>query len=117
MKAKQRLAVTQILFPEKNNNRYMRYNSKNKDTHLLLHRIGNDVGYPQDMLPKPKSLSKSKDFEAINKKKITDSSIDYTNASKISIVRSKYKLDPRKLLIYRKNEMHLKSHTRINMQK
>ena len=47
MKLKHKLAVTQPLFPEKDRRGYKKYNSKIKDSHLLLHRVGNDVGYPQ----------------------------------------------------------------------
>lgn len=47
MKLKDRLSVTQALFPEKPKKGYFKYNSKTKDSHLLLHRVGNDIGYPQ----------------------------------------------------------------------
>ena len=47
MKLKDRLSVTQTLFPEKSKKRYSKYNSKIKDSHLLLHKMGNDIGYPQ----------------------------------------------------------------------
>lgn len=62
MKLKDRLSVTQTLFPEKSKKRYSKYNSKVKDSHLLLHKMGNDIGYPQEVLFKPRSASKSKDY-------------------------------------------------------